>query len=104
MTMTYNLIDISVTEKAAHPRLLNRMTGRVRAVLSEERDGTESTHELSIPVWADTQETMSEDDINMALMLKAANIIGRVKTNLERSDAALATSTEEPSKNEEEPG
>lgn len=95
MTMTYNLIDISVTEKAAHPRLANRTTGKVRAVLSEERDGTECTHQLSIPVWADTRDTMSEDDVNMALMLKAANIISRVKADLERSDAAERPKSEE---------
>lgn len=97
-TMTYTLIDIAVTEKAAHPRLANRTTGRVRAVLSEERDGSECTHQLSINVWADTTETMSEDDINMALMLKAANIISRVKADLEQSDAVLLP------RSEEEPG
>ena len=86
--MTYNLIDITVTEKAPHPRLSNRTTGRVRAVLSEERDGAEATHELSIAVWADTRQTMSEQDIDMALMLKAASIVGRLKANLERSDNA----------------
>ena len=81
--MTIQLIDIAVTQKAPHPRLVNRTTGRVRAVLSEEHGGIESTHELSIPVWADTKETMSEDDIDMALMLKAARIVGRLKSSLE---------------------
>jgi hypothetical protein len=81
--MTIQLIDIAVTEKAPHPRLSNRMTGRVRVVLAEERDGQTSTHELSIPVWADTKETMNDGDIDMALMLKAAHIVSRLKANLE---------------------
>jgi hypothetical protein len=84
--MPYTLIDITVTEKTPHKRLPNRVTGRVRAVLNEERDGAESTHELSIPVWAERAQTMSEEDIDMALMLKAASIIARLKANLEKSD------------------
>jgi len=81
--MTIQLIDIAVTEKAPHPRLLNRTTGRVRAVLAEERDGQTSTHELSIPVWTDIKDTMNDGDIDMALMLKAARIVGRLKASLE---------------------
>lgn len=81
--MTIQLIDIAVTQKAPHPRLHNRTTGRVRAVLSEERDGRASTHELSISVWADIKASMNEHDIDMALMLKAARIVGRLKASLE---------------------
>lgn len=81
--MTLQLIDIAVADRKAHPRLAGRTTGRVRAVLTEDQDGREQTHELYIPVWADLPEGTSEDDIDMALMVKAADIIGRLKLTLD---------------------
>ncbi|UXN71273.1 hypothetical protein N8A98_08900 [Devosia neptuniae] len=81
--MTFQLIDIEVQSRAAHPRLAGRTTGRVRAVLSETRDGREQTHDLSIAVWADLPADASDADIDMALMLKAADIVARLKSQLE---------------------
>lgn len=81
--MTFQLIDIEVQSRAAHPRLAGRTTGRVRAVLSETRDGREQTHDLSISVWADLAGDASAADIDMALMLKAADIVARLKAQLE---------------------
>ncbi|SEP59491.1 hypothetical protein SAMN05428969_0035 [Devosia sp. YR412] len=83
--MTLQLIDISVRDKQAHPRLAGRITGHVRAVLSETLGATEQTHELAIPVWADISADASDADIDMAMMLKAADIIARLKSNLEKS-------------------
>lgn len=80
--MTLELIDIAVRDKAPHPRLAGRTTGHVRALLSDTADGRAQTHELAIPVWADTAADASDADIDMALMLKAADIIARLKTNL----------------------
>ena len=80
--MTLELIDIAVQDRQSHPRLVGRVTGHVRAVLSETLDGREQTHELSIPVWADVAEDTSAADIDMALMLKAAKIVARLKANL----------------------
>ncbi|MNT99811.1 hypothetical protein D3C72_2427580 [compost metagenome] len=58
------------------------MTGHVRAVLQETIGTQEQTHELAIPVWADIPDGTSDADIDMALMLKAADIIARLKANL----------------------
>jgi hypothetical protein len=80
--MTIELIDIAVSDRQAHPRLPGRTTGHVRAVLAETEPGRSQTHELSIPVWADTPSDASTADIDMALMLKAATIIARLKTTL----------------------
>ncbi len=80
--MTLQLIDIAVRDRQAHPRLAGRMTGHVRAVLSELVGEQEQTHELAIPVWADLPEGSSDSDIDMALMLKAADIIARLKASL----------------------
>lgn len=80
--MSFTLLDIAVSDKQAHPRLKDRTTGHVRAVLSETRDGEEQVHELAIPVWADIPTGSSDEDIDMALMLKAASIIARLKANL----------------------
>ena len=80
--MTLQLIDISVRDKQVHPRLPGRMTGHVRAVLTEMLDGVEQTHDLAIPVWADLPEGASDADIDMALMLKGADIVARLKAGL----------------------
>lgn len=85
--MTLQLIDISILDKQAHPRLAGRMTGRVQAKLAETLGTTEQTHELAIPVWADVAADASDADIDMAMMLKAADIIARLKANLEKPRA-----------------
>lgn len=83
--MTLELIDIAVRDKAVHPRLVGRTTGHVRAVLSETLDDRQQTHELAIAVWADLAADASDTDIDMALMLKAAAIIARLKASLNGS-------------------
>ena len=80
--MTFELIDIVVADKQAHPRLAHRVTGHVRAVLSEHNGAHEQNHDLTIPVWADLSETATDEDIDLALMLKAAAIIARLKARL----------------------
>ncbi|QDZ12375.1 hypothetical protein [Devosia ginsengisoli] len=80
--MTLQLIDITVRDKQAHPRLAGRITGHVRAVLIDQMGASEQTHELIIPVWADVQDGTSDADIDMALMVKAADIVSRLKANL----------------------
>ena len=80
--MTLQLIDITVHDKQVHPRLAGRVTGHVRAILLEEVGAQEQRHELTIPVWADVSEGTSDADIDMALMLKAADIISRLKATL----------------------
>jgi len=80
--MSFELIDIAVQDKQAHPRLAGRTTGHVRAVLTETLGDRQQTHELVIPAWADTAAGASDTDIDMALMLKAAAIIARLRANL----------------------
>ena len=65
--MDLQLIDITVRDKQAHPRLAGRMTGHVRAVLQETVGRQEQTHELVIPVWADIQAGASDADIEKLL-------------------------------------
>jgi hypothetical protein len=86
--MELQLIDITVRDKQAHPRLAGRITGHVRAVLQETVGSQEQTHELTIPVWADVPAGTSDADIDMALMVKAADIIGRLKANLSPAPSA----------------
>ena len=86
--MPYELIDIAVTEKHDHPRLAGRVTGKVRVVLRETIDGRDATHELFIPVWAQFAEVKDEGAVDMALMLKAASIVARLKTHLAPSDGS----------------
>ena len=81
--MPLQLIDITVRDKQAHPRLAGRVTGHVRAVVVDDLGQHEQTHELVIPVWADLAEGASESDIDMALMVKAADIVGRLKANID---------------------
>lgn len=85
--MTLQLLDISVRDRQAHPRLAGRMTGHVLAILSETLGSKEQRHELAIPVWADVAADASDADIDMAMMLKAADIIARLKASLEKPEA-----------------
>lgn len=80
--MRFELIDIAVQDKQAHPRLAGRTTGHVRAVLQEDLGDRQQTHELVIAAWADVAADASDNDIDMALMLKAAAIVARLKGNL----------------------
>ena len=80
--MTLELLDIAVRDKQAHPRLAGRITGHVRAVLAETQGDNQQTHDLAIPVWADIAAGASDADIDMALMLRAASIIAKLKQTL----------------------
>lgn len=80
--MSLELIDITLAERQAHPRLQNRVTGKVRAILTEELGGREQRHELLIPAWVERRDGMSEEDVDLALLVKAAEIVGRLKTRL----------------------
>lgn len=80
--MTIELIDIALAERQAHPRLQDRITGKVRAVLTETIGEQQFRHELMLPVWVDVRSGMSEEDIELGLMVKAADIVGRLKQQL----------------------
>lgn len=80
--MSLELIDIVLAERQDHPHLVNRITGKVRAVLTETIDGREQRHELLIPAWIEREEGMDDSAIELALMVKAAQIVGRVKARL----------------------
>lgn len=80
--MTLQLIDITVRDKQAHARLAGRVTGHVLAVLVDNVGHKEQTHDLVIPVWADRTEGMSDADVDMALLVKAADIVARLKASL----------------------
>ena len=88
--MPYDLIDIAVSQKQDHPRLKGRVTGKVRVLLREIQDGREVTHELFIPVWAQFDDARTDGDVDMALMLKAASIVARLKANLAKGDPTVA--------------
>lgn len=80
--MSLELIDITLAERHAHPRLPNRVTGKVKAVLTEMLDGREQRHELMIPAWVERRADMSDEDVDLALLVKAADIVGRLKSRL----------------------
>jgi hypothetical protein len=82
--MSLDLIDIALAERQPHPTLAERITGKVRAVLTETIGGQELRHEIMVPVWMDVREGMSDEDIELGLMVKAADIVGRLKQHLGR--------------------
>jgi hypothetical protein len=88
--LTFKLIDIAVTERHPHARIEGRVVGVVRAVLSEVQEGYAQEHDIHVNVWAEVTPQMSEDDIDMALMLKASDIITRVKARLDPGQPPLA--------------
>ena len=80
--MSLELIDIALAESQPHPTLAERMTGKVRAVLTETIGGQEIRHEIMVPVWMDVRAGMSAEDIELGLMVKAADIVGRLKQHM----------------------
>lgn len=80
--MSLELIDIALAERHDHPHLENRVNGKVRAVLTETIDGQEQRHELLIPAWVERNADMDEADVDLALMVKAAKIVGRLRERL----------------------
>lgn len=80
--MSLELIDIALAERHPHPSLPNRVNARVRAVLVETIDGREQRHDLVVPAWIDRREGMNEEDVDLALLVKAADIVGRLKSRL----------------------
>lgn len=80
--MSLELIDISLAERQPHPTLAERITGKVRAVLTETIGGQEMRHEITVPVWLDIREGMSDEDVELGLMVKAADIVGRLKQHM----------------------
>lgn len=80
--MSLELIDIALAERQPHPRLQDRVTGKVRAVLTETIGGRDVRHELLVPVWVDIQAGMNDEDVELALMVKAADIVGRLKQHM----------------------
>ncbi|MEQ8598833.1 MAG: hypothetical protein RLP98_02815 [Devosia sp.] len=80
--MSLELIDIALAERQPHPTLAERMTGKVRAVLTETIGEKEIRHEIMVPVWLDVQAGMSDEDIELGLMVKAADIVGRLKQHM----------------------
>ncbi len=80
--MSLELVDIALSSREPHPRLSNRVNGKVLAVLAETIDGQSYQHEITVPVWADRHADMSEDDLELALLVKAADIVGRLKSRL----------------------
>lgn len=81
--MPFELIDIALVERHDHPRLDNRVTGKVRVVLTESVGGQEQTHNLIIQAWTDLREGMEDEDVEMALLVKAADIVGRMKARMD---------------------
>ena len=80
--MSLELIDIALAERQSHPTLSERITGKVRAVLVETIGGREVRHEILVPVWMDVRSGMSDEDIELGLMVKAADIVGRLKQHM----------------------
>ena len=80
--MSLELIDIALAERQPHPTLAERVTGKVRAVLTETIGGREVRHEILVPVWMDVRDGMSDEDVELGLMVKAADIVGRLRQHM----------------------
>lgn len=80
--MSLELVDIVLTERHPHPRLENRINGKVRATLVEVLDEREYRHNIDLSVWIDGKPEMSEADVELALLVKGAGIVARLKSNL----------------------
>ncbi len=84
--MPFEVKACSIDEMHRHPMFADRTQARVKVVLREITPGQAIDHNLTLKVWADTNDQMSVAEINTALLTRAATILKRTMTVAEIGD------------------
>jgi hypothetical protein len=84
--MPFEVKACSIDEMHRHPMFADRTQARVKVVLRETTSGQAFDHNLTLKVWADTNDKMSVAEINTALLVRAATILKRTMTVAEIGD------------------
>lgn len=78
--MSFEIKACSIDEMRRHPTLKDRTEARVKVMLRETRSRETFDHDLTLKVWADTRDDMSQADVTTALLTRAAHILQRTVT------------------------
>lgn len=88
--MPFEVKACTIDEKHRHPTFADRTQARVKVVLREITAHQAFDHNLTLKVWADTNDKMSAAEINTALLTRAAAILKRTMTVAEVGDRVTA--------------
>jgi hypothetical protein len=80
--MSFELAACAISEKHAHPRFAGRTLAEVRVTLREHLERVYN-HDLRVKVWADHADSAVDDEIDRALIAKAAHILRRTLPHAE---------------------
>ena len=75
--MPFEIRACSIDDMHRHPVLPDRTLARVKVMLREIRSRETFDHDLTLRVWADTDDKMTPADVKTALLTKAAAILKR---------------------------
>jgi len=84
--MPFEVKACTIDEKHRHPTFADRTQARVKVVLREITAHQAFDHNLTLKVWADTNDKMSAAEVNTALLTRAAAILKRTMTVAEIGD------------------
>lgn len=75
--MTFEIKACSIDEMHRHPMFHDRTQAKVRVMLRETHSREVFDHNLTLKVWAETNDKMTPAEIKTALLTKAAAILKR---------------------------
>ena len=75
--MQFEIKACSIDDMHRHPVLPDRTQARVKVMLREIRSPETFDHDLTLKVWAYTDNKMTPADVKTALLTKAAAILQR---------------------------
>lgn len=81
--MPFEVKACTIDEMQVHPTLADRTQAKVKVVLREMHAREAFDHNLTLRVWANTNERMSPNDVKMALLTRAATILKRTMSTAE---------------------
>lgn len=75
--MPFEIKACTIDEVRRHPTLGGRTQAKVKVMLREVLSRKTFDHNLTLRVWAETNDRMSPHEVNTALLVKAASILKR---------------------------
>jgi hypothetical protein len=94
--MPFEIKACSIDEMRRHPTLKDRTQARVKVMLREIRSRETFDHNLTLKVWANTDDKMTPAEVKTALLTKAAHILKRTVTVAElpvNADGSIGRAT-----------
>lgn len=75
--MPFEIKACTINEVRRHPMFNDRTQAKVKVMLREIRSRETFDHNLTLKVWANTNDRMTPAEVNTALLSKAATILKR---------------------------